>query len=115
MIALDNRIDLATEYQGIAEHLLELAQAKGASSAEVDIDKGTGLSVEVRMGAEDKLQHHNDQTLNITVFFGHRKGVASTGDFSKKALEDALEAACQIARHTSGDGFKGLADAATKA
>ena len=115
MIALDNRIDLATEYQGIAEHLLELAQAKGASSAEVDIDKGTGLSVEVRMGAVDKLQHHNDQTLNITVFFGHRKGVASTGDFSKKALEDALEAACQIARHTSEDEFNGLADAADMA
>ena len=36
MIALDNRIDLATEYQGIAEHLLELAQAKGASSAEMN-------------------------------------------------------------------------------
>lgn len=69
MIALDNRIDLATEYQGIAEHLLELAQAKDASSAEVERDKGTGLSVEVRMGAVDKLQHHNDQTLNITVFW----------------------------------------------
>ncbi len=110
MIALENRIDLATEYQAMAEHLLEAAKAKGATSAEVDIDKGTGLSVEVRMGKVDKLQHHNDQTVNITVYFGHRKGVASTGDFSRQALDDSLEAACSIARHTSEDEFNGLAD-----
>ncbi len=112
MIALENRIDLATEYQAMTEHLLRAAEAKGATAAEVDVDKGTGLSVEVRMGKVDKLQHHNDQNVNITVYFGHRKGVASTGDFSKKALDDTLEAACSIARHTSEDPFNGLADRA---
>lgn len=111
MIELDNRFDIATECQAMAEHVLAAAKAKGATAAELDIDKSMGLSVEVRMGQVDKLQYHRDQGINLTVFFGHRKGYASTGDFSPQALADTLEAACRIARYTSEDAFNGLADA----
>ncbi len=111
MIELDNRFDLSTEFQAMAEQVLTAAKAKGATAAELDIDKSMGLSVEVRMGQVDKLQYHRDQGINLTVFFGHRKGYASTGDFSPQALEDTLEAACRIARYTSEDDFNGLADA----
>lgn len=111
MIELDNRFDLSTEFQAMAEQVLAAAKAKGATAAELDIDKSMGLSVEVRMGQVDKLQYHRDQGINLTVFFGHRKGYASTGDFSPQALEDTLEAACRIARYTSEDDFNGLADA----
>lgn len=110
MIELENRFDTATEFQAMAERVLEAAKAKGATAAELDIDKGTGLSVEVRMGQVDKLQYHRDQGINITVYFGHRKGFASTGDFSRQAVEDTLDAACRIARYTSEDEFNGLAD-----
>lgn len=111
MIELENRFDIATEFQAMAERVLEAAQAKGATAAELDLDKGMGLSVEVRMGQVDKLQYHRDQGINLTVYFGHCKGYASTGDFSPQALEDTLEAACRIARYTSEDDFNGLADA----
>ncbi|UJS23745.1 metalloprotease PmbA [Thiothrix winogradskyi] len=111
MIELYNRFDIATEFQAMAEHVLTAAKAKGATAAELDIDKSMGLSVEVRMGQVDKLQYHRDQGINLTVFFGHRKGYASTGDFSPQALADTLEAACRIARYTSEDDFNGLADA----
>jgi PmbA protein len=111
MIELENRFDIATEFQAMAEHVLAAAKAKGATAAELDLDKGTGLSVEVRMGQVDKLQYHRDQGINLTVYFGHRKGYASTGDFSPQALEDTLEAACRIARYTSEDEYNGLADA----
>lgn len=111
MIELENRFDVATEFQAMAERVLNAAQAKGATAAELDLDKGTGLSVEVRMGQVDKLQYHRDQGINLTVYFGHRKGYASTGDFSAQALEDTLEAACRIARYTSEDDFNGLGDA----
>lgn len=111
MIELDNRFDIATEFQAMAEQVLAAAKAKGATAAELDIDKSMGLSVEVRMGQVDKLQYHRDQGINLTVFFGHRKGFASTGDFSPQALADTLEAACRIARYTSEDDFNGLADA----
>ena len=111
MIELENRFDVATEFQAMAERVLAAAKAKGATAAELDIDKGMGLSVEVRMGQVDKLQYHRDQGINLTVYFGHRKGYASTGDFSQQALDDTLEAACRIARYTSEDAFNGLGDA----
>ncbi len=110
MIELEDRFALATEFQAMADRLLDAAKNKGATAAEVDIDKSTGLSVEVRMGTVDKLQYHRDQGINLTVYFGHRKGFASTGDFSKQALDDTLEAACRIARYTSEDEFNGLAE-----
>ena len=110
MIELENRFDVATEFQAMAERVLNAAKAKGATAAELEIDKGTGLSVEVRMGQVDKLQYHRDQGINLTVYFGHRKGFASTADFSLQALEDTLEAACRIARYTSEDDFNGLAE-----
>jgi PmbA protein len=110
MIELQDRFGIATEFQAIADHLLDAAKVAGATAAEVDIDKGTGLSVEVRMGTVDKLQYHRDQSVNLTVYFGHRKGFASTGDFSKQALNDTLDAACRIASYTSEDPFNGLAD-----
>ena len=115
MIELQDRFGIATEFQAIADHLLDEAKAAGATAAEVDVDKGTGLSVEVRMGTVDKLQYHRDQGVNLTVYFGHRKGSASTGDFSKQALQDTLDAACRIARYTSEDPFNGLADRALMA
>lgn len=111
MIELENRFELASEFQAMAERVLAAVKAKGATAAELDIDKGTGLSVEVRMGQIDKLQYHRDQSINLTVYFGHRKGFASTGDFSAQALEDTLDAACRIARYTSEDDYNGLADA----
>ncbi|MEZ5448651.1 MAG: DNA gyrase modulator [Thiolinea sp.] len=42
---------------------------------EVGLEKGTGLSVEVRMGTVDKLQYHRDQGASLTVYFGHRKAL----------------------------------------
>lgn len=110
MIELENRFDIAAEFQAMAERILKAAKAKGATAAELDIEKGTGLSVEVRMAQVDKLQYHRDQGINLTVYFGHRKGFASSGDFSPQALDDTLAAACRIARYTSEDSYNGLAD-----
>ncbi|HPQ95116.1 MAG TPA: metalloprotease PmbA [Thiolinea sp.] len=110
MIELDNREALGAEFQTLAQDFLKAAKAKGATAAEIGIDKGTGLSVAVRMGEVDKLQYHRDQGASISVYFGHKKGFASSGDLSPKALTDALEAACNIARFTAEDEYNGLAD-----
>ncbi|MEZ5537469.1 MAG: metalloprotease PmbA [Thiolinea sp.] len=111
MIELENRAALTAEFQALAENILKSARAKGATAAEVGIDKGTGLSVEVRMGEVEKLQYHRDQGASLTVYFGNKKGFASSGDLSPEALENTLDAACRIARYTAEDEFNGLADA----
>ncbi|PIE00267.1 MAG: metalloprotease PmbA [Thiothrix nivea] len=111
MIELENKAALSAGFQTLADEILRSAAAKGATAAEVSIDKGTGLSVEVRMGEVEKLQYHRDQGASLTVYFGHKKGVASSGDLSPQALEETLDAACRIARYTAEDTFNGLADA----
>ncbi|MEZ5480506.1 MAG: metalloprotease PmbA, partial [Thiolinea sp.] len=111
MIELENREALGAEFQALADEIIQAARSKGASAVEVGLEKGTGLSVEVRMGTVDKLQYHRDQGASLTVYFGHRKGFASSGDLSWEALQDTLDAACRIARYTEEDEFNGLADA----
>ncbi|CAA6802530.1 MAG: TldE protein, part of TldE/TldD proteolytic complex [uncultured Thiotrichaceae bacterium] len=99
------------DMQLVAASVLEEAKKCGATAAEVSLSKGKGLSVDVRMGEVETLEYHRDQGLGITVYVGNKKGVASTGDLSKQAIQDTVEAACRIAKYTSEDKCAGLADA----
>lgn len=94
----------------LAEDLLNKAKEKGATAAELSLQKGEGMSTEVRMGDVETLEYNRDQSLSISVYFGQRKGSATTADLSDKALEDSINAACRIAKYTSEDEFSGLAD-----
>jgi PmbA protein len=49
--------------------------------------------------------------LAVTVYFGQRKGSASTADLREESLDATVEQACAIARHTEDDSAAGLADA----
>jgi PmbA protein len=53
--------------------------------------------------------------MGITVYFGQRKGSASTADFSPEAVEATVAKACSIARFTAEDSYAGLADASLMA
>lgn len=94
---------------------LQLATDNGASAAEVGVSHSHGLSVNVRHGDVETLEHNNDKGLGITVYFGQRKASASTADFSPSAVADAVKAACDIAQHTEADDCAGLADTALMA
>ncbi|KPK38185.1 MAG: peptidase PmbA [Gammaproteobacteria bacterium SG8_47] len=93
----------------IADTLAE-AQRQGASAAEAGASIESGLSVTVRMGDVETVEHNRDKGLGVTVYFGQRKGSASTSDFSAQAIRDAVAAACSIARYTAADPYAGLAD-----
>ena len=95
----------------ISETVLKLAKKYGASDAELSLNRGEGLSVEIHMGTVDKLEYHRDQGLNLSVYMGKHTGTASTGDLSPQAIEDTVKAACNIARYTEEDKYTGLADA----
>ena len=53
--------------------------------------------------------------MGITVYFGQRKGSASTADFTPDAVRATVAKACSIARFTAEDACSGLADAALMA
>jgi PmbA protein len=100
-----------TDLESIIERALEEARARGASQAEAAVSQDTGLSVGVRLGEVETLEHQRDRSMGITVYFGQRKGSASTADFSMDAVRATVAKACSIARFTAEDASAGLADA----
>ena len=94
----------------IAQRLLDSCRARGASQAEVSCSEETGLSVNVRMGEVETVEATRDRGIAVTVFFGKRKGSASTADLRDDSLDATVEQACAIARHTEDDDAAGLAE-----
>lgn len=99
------------DLNAMAEDVVRLAKAAGASAAEAEISFGFGQNVSVRMGETETIEYNRDKGVSVTVYFGQQKGHASTSDLSAKALQDTVAAACNIARYTAKDEFCGLADA----
>jgi PmbA protein len=89
-----------------------LAEAKrlGASAAEVGLNVDNGLSVSVRLGDVETVEHHRSQGLGVTVYFGQRKGSASSTDVRVDAIKETVKAACRIAQYAAEDPFSGLPD-----
>jgi len=100
-----------TELEQAAEIALQQATLQGATAAEVGVSHSTGLSVTVRQGDVETLEHNNDKGLAVTVYMGQTKASASTSDLRPDAIADAVKAACGIAKHTQDDEYAGLADA----
>src|SRR5271156_1818400 len=100
-----------TDLESIIERALEEARSRGASQAEAAVSQDTGLSVGVRLGEVETLEHQRDRSMGITVYFGQRKGSASTADFSPDAVRATVAKACSIARFTAEDACSGLANA----
>lgn len=98
--------------KNIVQTLLDEAKRQGATAAEAGLSQENGLSVTARMGEVETIEHHCDQGLGVTVFFGQRKGSASSTDLSPEAIKETVSAACSIARYTSADEFAGLPDKA---
>ncbi|WP_432743716.1 metalloprotease PmbA [Methylobacter sp. G7] len=90
------------------QDILDEAVKQGASAAEAGLSQENGLSVAVRLGDVETIEHHCSQGLGVTVYFGQRKGSASTTDLSPASIKETVSAACSIARYTSEDEFSGL-------
>jgi PmbA protein len=99
------------ELQQVVSSALALARSAGASAADADASVQKGLTVTVRMGEVDTIEYHRDRAMAVTVYFGHRKGSASTADLRAEAVAQTVSKACTIARHTASDECAGLADA----
>lgn len=103
------------DMENLVGQALDVARREGADAAEAEASVADGLSVAVRLGEVETLEYQRDRSLAVTVFFGHRTGSASTGDFRPEAVAEAVAAACRIARFTAEDPYTGLADAARMA
>jgi len=95
----------------LAEDTIRRARAAGATQAEVSASVDVGLNVNVRLGEVETVEHTRDRGFALTVYFGQRKGSASTADLNPDSIQATIEQACAIARFTEEDPAAGLADA----
>jgi PmbA protein len=98
----------------LAAIVLERARKAGAGGCDCDVSEANGLTVTVRKGRPDVIEHNRDRSVGVSIYLGERpkvrRGHASTSDFSRAALEQTVDAALAIARHTAEDDCAGLPD-----
>ena len=98
------------QLRDVATLALAEAAGQGASQCEADASVSQGLSVSVRLREVDTVEYQRDRGLGVTVYFGKRKGAASTADLSAAAVRETVAKACAIARYTAEDPYAGLVD-----
>jgi len=111
-------VDREAELDALENHVreaLRLARRAGATAAEATAHSSQGLSVNVRLGEVETLEHMRDRGISVTVFIGRRKGGASSADLSAKSIAECVRHAADIARFTQEDSCNGLADPETLA
>jgi PmbA protein len=106
----DDSLARLEHLSALSQRLLERARTCGATQAEVSCSEETGLNVDVRMGAVETVESNRDRGIGVTVYFGKRKGSASTADLREESLNATVDQACAIARFTEDDEASGLAE-----
>ncbi|GAA4333428.1 metalloprotease PmbA [Variovorax defluvii] len=99
-------------FENLVDTALAHARKLGATDAGAEASEGCGLSVSVRKGELENVERNRDKSLGVTVYVGHRRGNASTSDFSEAAIAQTVQAAFDIARFTAEDPVSGLPDEA---
>jgi PmbA protein len=107
--SLDREAEL-DELEAHVREALRLATRAGATEAEVSAHSSLGLSVNVRMGEVETIEHMRDRGISITVLIGRHKGDASSADLRRESLESCVRHAVDIARYTQEDRCNGLAE-----
>ncbi|WP_404359826.1 metalloprotease PmbA [Methylotuvimicrobium sp. KM1] len=104
---MQNREEIS-RLENLVQSILDEAKLQGATAAEAGLSVDSGLSVTARLGDVETIEHHRDQGLGVTVYFGQRKGSASTTDLSNASIKETVVAACSFARYGSEDPYAGL-------
>lgn len=97
--------------KNMAADALAIAKRLGADESIIRISSLEGLSISTRDGDVENIEFNKDRSMDITVYRGKKSGTASTSDFSAKAIEDTIEAALAISKHTDADPCAGILEA----
>lgn len=106
----DDSVAQLDRLAALAQDVIRRCRSAGASEAEVGASVDRGLNVNVRLGEVETIEHTRDRAFGVTVYFGKRKGSASTADLQPDSIDKTIEQACAIAKYTEEDPFTGLAD-----
>jgi PmbA protein len=110
-----NKKEVITRANGnlrdLAHEVLAMAKKHGATEADVVVADGENLSVQVRLGAVDRLTKAREKRLGLRVFVGKRSATSSTSDFSPESLQRLVSETCTLAKAVVEDPVSGLPDA----
>ena len=98
-------------YDQLAADGLARAKDCGATEADIVVADGETFSVQVRVGAVDRLTKAREKRLGLRVFVGKRSATTSTSDFSRESLERLVSETCTLAKAVVEDQVSGLPDA----
>lgn len=85
------------DYKNLTEQLVKKCLGSGADAAEVYLETGRNLTVEVRNGQVETVQEASTYGVGFRVFKAGRMAFASSNDFSDQALEEAVRRAVAFA------------------
>jgi PmbA protein len=95
-------------YSQLAMDLLAKAKRGGATEADIIIADGETFSVQVRLGAVDRLTKAREKHLGLRVFVGKRSASTSTSDFKADSLNQLVAETCTLAKAVVEDQVSGL-------
>ena len=98
-------------YRQLATDVLAMARQGGATEADIVIADGENLSVQVRLGAVDRLSKAREKRLGLRVFVSKRSACTSTSDFSLDSIRQLVEQTCTLAKAVVEDPVSGLPEA----
>src|SRR5512144_3372633 len=91
----------------LASDVLAMAKKSGATEADVVVADGENLSVQIRLGAVDRLTKAREKRLGLRVFVGKRSACTSTSDFSVDSLHQLVAQTCTLAKAVVEDTVSG--------
>ncbi|MFC2118774.1 TldD/PmbA family protein [Bacteroidota bacterium] len=98
------------DYKNLTEKLVNKCISKGADSAEVYLQDGRQLNIEVRNGDVETIQENSSHGVGFRLFVKGKMAFSFCSDFSDKALDKSIESAVRFARHTTSDENNVLPD-----
>ena len=113
IMVTQSQLDREAELDALESHVHEIlhrARKAGATAAEASAHTSQGLSVAVRLGEVETLEHMQDRGINVTVYIGKRTGHASSADLRVQSIQACVDRAMEIARYTQEDRCNGLAE-----
>ncbi|MCJ7611049.1 MAG: TldD/PmbA family protein [Candidatus Aminicenantes bacterium] len=90
-------------YQDLTQLLIKRCLARGADQAEVFLETGRQLSLEIRNGQVETVQEAAAQGAGLRVFVQGRMGFCSCNDLSEQALDAAIRSAVGLAKNMTSD------------
>jgi len=98
------------DYKSLTENLVKKCLDKGADAAEVYLENGHNLSIEVRKGEVEKVEEAASHGAGVRVFKQGKMAFSHCNDLSEAALEKAIDSAVIFAENTTPDENNVLPD-----